>query len=41
MAEMGFLGKKHHINSISYSLVLEQPQPLLDNDSSLPKAILE
>ena len=41
MAEVEYLGRKYHKNSTSHSLVIEQPQPLLDNDYILPKAILK
>lgn len=41
IAKLGFLAKKHNKRSISFFLVLEQPQPLLFIDYILPTTILD
>ena len=41
ITKMSILVRKQDKNSISYSLLVEQPQPLLDNDYILPNVIVE
>ena len=38
---MGLLATNHPKNSIAYNLILEQLQPLLDNDYILPRLIFK